>query len=431
MGEAMEFSFWPMVMQVVSLLILLVALGEGALVLISGVRRYLYQQEVYGLSLENFEERLMTARTRTINRNREANSWAGLRKFRIARKIDEGGGIASFYLEAHDQKPIPSFKPGQYLTFSLDIPNESRPVIRCYSLSDSPDPTCYRVSIKKIPPPRDQPELPWGKSSSFFHDQLEVDSLIDLKAPSGDFFLDLAKNRPVVLIGGGVGVTPVLSMLNALAERDLDREVHFFYGVRNAEEHIQREHFSELAARFPQKLQIHVCYSGVPTEELPEDPNVRYYSEFVSVELFKRVLPSSNFEYYICGPPPMMNSVTTDLREWGVPDADVHWEGFGPATVKAHRPKGTEDKSGVTLMVKFAKSGNELEWNPEIGSLLDFAEENGITIDSACRAGSCGTCVTAIKEGDIEYIADPGSPPDSGTCLTCISVPKSDLVLDA
>ncbi len=428
----MEFSFWPMVMQLASLLILLVVLGEAGLVLFAGVRRYFYQQDVYSLSLENFEERLMAARTRTVNRGREASSWAGFRKFRVARKIEEGGGVSSFYLEAHDNKPIPSFKPGQYLTFSLDIPAESRPVIRCYSLSDGPAPTYYRVSIKKIPPPRDKPELPWGKSSSFFHDQLEVDSLLNVKAPSGDFFLDMAKSRPVVLIGGGVGITPVLSMLNTLAERDVDRDVYFFYGVRHAEEHIQREHLSELAARFPQSLHINICYSGVPVDELPVDANVRYHSEFVSVELFKRELPSSNFEYYICGPPPMMNSVTTDLREWGVPDADVHWEGFGPATVKqTPRAKAVGAESSEKLMVKFAKSGNEIQWNPEAGSLLEFAEENGIVIDSACRAGSCGTCVTAIKNGEIEYLADPGSTPDSGTCLTCISVPKSDLVLDA
>jgi ferredoxin-NADP reductase len=428
----MEFSFWPMVMQLTSLLILLVVLGEAGLVLFASVRRYFYQQDVYGLSLENFEERLMAARTRTVNRGRESTSWAGLRKFRVAKKVEEGGGISSFYLEAHDNKPIPSFKPGQYLTFSLDIPEESRPVIRCYSLSDAPEPTYFRVSIKKIPPPRDKPELPWGKSSSFFHDQLEVDSLVDVKAPSGDFFLELEKSRPIVLIGGGVGITPVLSMLNTLAGRDLDREVHFFYGVRKADEHIQSEHLSELAARFPENLHVNICYSGVPVEELPTDPNVRYHSEFVSVELFKRLLPSSNFEYYICGPPPMMNSVTTDLREWGVPDADVHWEGFGPATVK-QTPRAKDVGAGSTekLMVHFAKSGTEVEWNHEAGSLLEFAEENGIVMDSACRAGSCGTCVTAIKDGEIEYLADPGSKPDSGTCLTCISVPKSDLVLDA
>ncbi|MGE4605780.1 MAG: 2Fe-2S iron-sulfur cluster-binding protein [Myxococcota bacterium] len=428
----MEFSFWPLVMQVTSFLILLVALGEGGLVLFAGLRRYFYEQDVYVLSLESFEERLMAARTHTVNRGRESNSWAGLRKFRVARKVEEGGGISSFYLEAHDNKPIPSFKPGQYLTFSLDIPGESRPLNRCYSLSDSPDPTYYRVTIKKIPPPRDQPELPWGKSSSFFHDQLEVESLIDVKAPSGDFFLDMAQSRPVVLIGGGVGITPVLSMLNAIADRDLDREVYFFYGVRNEEEHIQRDHLSDLAARFPQELHLNVCYSGVPVEELPIEPNVRYHSEFVSVDLFKRELPSSNFAYFICGPPPMMNSVTTDLREWGVPDADVHWEAFGPATVKqTPRAKDVGAESAQKLMVNFAKSGTEIQWDPESGSLLEFADDNGIVIDSACRAGSCGTCVTAIKEGEIEYLADPGSTPDSGTCLTCISVPKSDLVLDA
>lgn len=419
-------------MQLTSFLVLLVALGALGLAAMAGLRRYFYQQDIYSWSLESFEEQLMTARVRRVDRERESTSWAGLRKFRIAKKVDEGGDINSFYLEPHDGKPIPSFRPGQYLTFSLKIPEESRPVVRCYSLSDSPRPDCFRVSIKRIPSPPDNPDAPPGKGSSFFHDHLEQDSLVDVKSPGGDFFLDLAENRPVVLIGGGVGLTPVLSMVNALAERDFDREVHLFYGVRNAEEHIMKEHLDDLARRFPEELHVHVCYSGVPEEELPADPNVRYHAEFVSVDLFKRELPSSNFAYYICGPPPMMNSVTHDLREWGVPDSDVHFESFGAASVK-RTPKAEEVAAGAgeSLIVTFAQSNKEVHWDPEAGSLLDFAEENDIVMDSGCRAGSCGSCVTAIKSGDIEYLAEPGDQPDSGTCLTCISVPKTNVVLDA
>ncbi len=427
----MEFSSWPALMQWTSFAVLLVALGEVGLAVLAGIRRYYYQQEIYAGSIESFEEQLMTARVRRIDRGRESTSWAGFRKFRVARKEDEGGGIASFYLEAHDGKPIPSFRPGQYLTFSLKIPDENRPLIRCYSLSDRADPSYFRVTIKQIPPPRDQPELPPGKGSSFFH-QMSVDHLIDVRAPAGDFTLDLSKNRPVVLIGGGVGITPMLSMLNTLATRDFDREVHFFYGVRDPGEHIMRDHLSDLARRYPQELHLHICYSGVPQDELPQDPHCRYHAEFVSVDLFRRELPSSNFEYYICGPPPLMNAVTHDLREWGVPDSDVHFESFGSASVKK-TPRAEEVGAGAesSLMVRFARSDKELHWDPAAGSLLDFADQNDVVIDSGCRAGSCGTCVTAIQSGDVNYLADPGAEPDAGTCLTCISVPKSDLVLDA
>jgi len=419
-------------MQLTSFLVLLAALAELSLALVAALRRYFFQQDIYALSIEDFDERLMSNRAQRIDRGREASSWSGFRKFRIARKVDEGGGICSFYLEAHDHKPIPSYRAGQYLTFSLKIPEESRPVVRCYSLSDAPDPTRFRVSIKRIPPPRNEPDAPPGRGSGYFHDQLGEDSLVDVKSPAGDFFLDLSKNRPVVLIGGGVGITPVLAMLNTLAARDMDRDVYFFYGVRDQSEHVMKEHLDALARQYPQELNLHVCYSGVPAEELPKDPNVHYHSEFVSVELFKRVLPSSNFEYYICGPPPMMDSVTHDLREWGVPDSDVFFESFGAASVKK-TPKAEEiaAAAGESLMITFARSGKEIHWNPAAGSLLDFAEENDVVIDSGCRAGSCGSCVTAIKEGDIEYLTDPGEPPDAGTCLTCISVPKSNLVIDA
>jgi ferredoxin-NADP reductase len=429
-----EFSIWALLAQTLGILVLLAALGEATLALFAGVRRYFYEQDVYQQSLESFEERLMTARIRRVDRGRESTSWNGYRKFRVATKQPEGGGICSFYLEPHDGKPIPSFKPGQYLTFGLKVPNENKPVVRCYSLSAGPAPTHYRVSIKHALPPRKEPDAPPGKGSTHFHTRIEEGDIVDVKAPSGDFYMDLSRKSPAVLIGGGVGVTPMMSMLNALEEREFDRETWFFFGVRNAEEHVMKEYLDSIAERFQDKLHIHICYSDADDDSLPHDPPVIYHPGRVSVDLFKQVLPSSNYEYYICGPPPMMESVTTDLREWGVADAKVHFEAFGPATVKkAPKAKQAAETGShqIPINVNFTASGTELTWNPEAGSLLDFAEENGISMDSGCRAGSCGTCVTAIKSGEVEYVSEPGEPPDAGSCLACICVPKGNLELDA
>lgn len=371
---------------------------------------------------------------RRMERERAELSWNGFRKFEIARKVQEGGGICSFYLRPHDKKPLPPFKPGQYLTFQLDIPGQKKPVIRCYSLSDSPFRSdYYRCSIKAVSAPRDKPDVPPGLSSNFFHASLEEGDIVDVKAPGGGFFLDLSKNTPVVLIGGGIGLTPVLSMLNAIAESGSKREVWFFYGVRNGKEHIMKDHFDKIR-REHENVHICICYS----DPEPSETQGKHFDhpERVSVALFKRLLSSNNYDFYLCGPPPMMNSIVGDLEAWGVPEKNIHFEAFGPATVKKTAPVAHPDATAASqasagITVTFAKSKVTAPWNPTIGSLLEFAEASNVTIDSGCRAGNCGTCITAIKDGEVRYLQEPGAKPEAGSCLTCVAVPKGNLVLDA
>lgn len=358
-------------------------------------------------------------------------TWNGTRKYRIDRKEEEGGHICSFYLKPHDGKEHPPFEPGQYLTFQLRLPGQEKSLIRCYSLSDSPlQRDYYRVSIKRVPPPRDKPELPPGRSSNFFHDQLKEGDILDVKAPSGKFFMDTTKHTPVVLIGGGVGLTPVLSMLNTIVLAGSKRETHFFYGVRNGEEHVMKEHLARID-RENENVHMHICYSD-PVEGEVEGRDFSH-AERVSVELFKKCLPSSNYEFYICGPPPMMESLVRDLDAWGVPGERVHFEAFGPASVKkAAKPKSDASAAPAkTFSVEFAKTGKKVVWDGSFDSLLECAEANGVVMDSGCRAGNCGTCITAMKAGDVSYVEEPGAQPEAGSCLACVSVPKSDLVLEA
>ena len=356
-------------------------------------------------------------------------AWNGTRKFQVADKVDEGGSITSFYLEPHDRQPLPSFRPGQYLTFKLRIPGQEKTTIRCYSLSDSPRSNRYRVSIKRVGPPRDKPEAPPGLSSNFFHDTVVSGDILDVNAPSGHFSLDTESERPVVLIGGGVGLTPVLSMLNSIAETGAKRETHFFYGVRNGQEHIMRDHLNELRQRGP-NIHVHVVYSS------PDDDNQagRDYDHtgHIGVDLFKEVLPSNNYEFYICGPPPMMQAVTQQLADWGVPEQDIHFEAFGPATVKkTQKPETHTGEPKQEFTVRFRKAGKEATWTEDKGSLLDLAEACGITIESGCRAGNCGTCATALRAGRIRYLSEPGAEEETGSCFTCVAVPTEAVELDA
>lgn len=374
-------------------------------------------------------DRLM-AEERFVQQQKEL-SWSGWRKFEVKKKNPEGGDICSFYLSPHDGRPLPPFNPGQFLTFQLHVPGQSKPIIRCYSLSDSPHhEDYYRVSIKRVPPPRDKPDVPPGLSSNHFHDNVNEGDILDVKAPGGAFFLDMSKSSPVVLIGGGVGLTPVLSMVNAITEVGSQRETHFFYGLRNSREHVFKEHLEEIDRNF-ENVHMHICYSK-PLETDVAGKDFQHEGR-VGADLFKEVLPSNNYDYYMCGPPPMMTTVTEGLDEWGVPEKNVHFEAFGPASAKKKAPAkdAPAAAAGPAITVNFAKSGKSLPWNADVGALLDFAEDNGVDIEFGCRAGNCGTCITAIKSGDVDYLNDPGEPPEAGSCLACIAVPKSDLTLDA
>jgi ferredoxin-NADP reductase len=387
--------------------------------------RELLQARVAGLAAQKkFEEQ------------RNQYGWNGFRKFEVAKKVFEGGNICSFYLRPNDKKPLPPFQPGQFLTFRLQLPQDKSPTtVRCYSLSDSPRPEYSRVSIKRNPPPREGPGNLAASVSNFFHDQVKEGDILDVKAPGGGFYLDMTRHSPVVLIGGGVGLTPVLSMLNAVCDSDTqrEREVWFFYGVRNRDEHIMREHFEQVQREHP-NVRLNICYSD-PTEKCIQGQDY-HHAERVGVDLFKKVLPSSNFDYYLCGPPPMMQSLHEGLRDWGVPVENIHFEAFGPATVKkAAAATGTAAAPAAAaasqIKVTFAKSGKTVDWPADAGSLLEFAESIGIAMSCGCRAGNCGTCVTAVKGGEVAYLKPPGEKPEAGSCLTCISVPKADLVLDA
>lgn len=408
------------------------ALIVGVLVALANLIRFQArslkkQRQAAEIDLERRRMELQAAQRAFKRAETSGNAWNGIRKFVVMRKQPETSDATSFYLAPHDKKPLPPFKPGQYLTFELEIPGQSKKVVRCYSLSDAIRTDYYRVTIKRCPPSK--PEHPAGLASNFFHDHIHEGAILDVKVPGGHFFLDLNMGSSVVLISGGVGITPCLSMLNELIASGSKREIWWFYGVRHGGEHIMRDHVAELAAKHP-NINLHVCYSN-PRPEDRLGPDYQHVGR-VGVDLFKQLLPSNNYDYYMCGPGPMMESVVKGLAEWGVPDARVHYEAFGPASVKkaaAVAPAPAPDAKPIT--VTFGRSGKTVPWNPAVGSLLALADTSGAAIASGCCAGQCGTCLTAIRSGEVSYVQEPGSKPEAGSCLACVAIPKGDLVLEA
>lgn len=361
-------------------------------------------------------------------------TWSGKRKFRLVeRKIENRAkDVCSFYLAPHDGGALPPFLPGQFLTFELKVPDHPVPVVRCYSLSDSPlARDRYRVSIKRIPPPpKAGPDIPPGLSSSYFHESLKEGDIVDVRAPAGQFHLDTASERPVVFIAGGIGLTPVLSMFKWLADTGSRRTAWFFLAVRNSNDIALRDEIRAVANTNSKQFHTITLYSD-PTNECVEGKDYDCKG-FLSIDVLKRHLNTSNYEFYVCGPPPMMEAVVKALSEWGVPEADIHFEAFGPGSVKkVQKPESDAETVAGGFKVELARSRRSLVWTKEAGSLLELAEANGIRVNSGCRAGNCGTCVTAVKHGSVNYIVKPASNPAPGSALLCIAHPTADITLDA
>ena len=390
-----------------------------ALLLLVGHRARLSQAKVASqYDLEVWDTRVQQAKiTLENNRQQHANTWSGLRKFEIKRKEFENDtrSICSFYLFPHDEKPLPPFKPGQFLTFDLKVPGQERSVVRCYSLSDAPTPDYYRVSIRQVPD---------GLSSSHFHQVLKEGDIVDARAPAGVFFIEPEDNSPIVMIAGGVGITPFLSMLSTIANVSPSREAWLFYSGRTLDDFVKVKELEKIA-RTGRNLHVHFCVTDEPGG-LPDTPN--YHTCRVGVDLFEELLPSQNYDYYMCGPRPMMVAIEDALQDWGVPKAKIHWEDFAPMPAT---PK--KDASGPSdLKITFKKSDKEVQWDDSFGPLRNFAFEQGVDIPISCGAGNCGTCLTAIREGEVEYLAEPGFPDLSeGECLPCVCIPKTNLELDA
>ncbi|MBK1724492.1 MOSC domain-containing protein [Thiocystis violacea] len=357
--------------------------------------------------------------------------WDGERTFVVDRRVAETETVTSFYLAPKDGEALPPFKPGQFLTLGLDIPGQPRPVTRTYTISDAPNPDHYRLSIKREPPPAHRPESPPGLASSYFHDQVQPGTRLRVKAPRGGLWLDPRAETPVVLVSAGIGLTPMLSMLNAIVAAGSARPVWFIHGTRNAREHVMGEHLRRLAAAHD-NVQLHVRYSR------PEPGDVVGRSHdgvgHVTADVLKRLLPPAAYDFYLCGPTPFMRSLYNGLLDWGVAEDRIHSEFFGPASVLkagaelAPTPVSNAERSPAFEVV-FARSGVTAAWDPGVGSLLELAEAHGLRPDSSCRAGICQTCLCKRLAGEVTYRVEPLDRPDPGAVLICCAVPASDLIL--
>ncbi|HRF00564.1 MAG TPA: 2Fe-2S iron-sulfur cluster-binding protein [Pirellulaceae bacterium] len=356
--------------------------------------------------------------------------WQGFRKFVVHAKVPESDDVVSLYLVPQDGRPLPTYLPGQFVSFRLRSA-DGRALLRCYSLSDRPRPEYYRVSIKRI---AGSSERPAGAVSLLIHDELNAGDLVELQAPAGSFVFDAYERRPAILIGAGIGITPIYAMAAQAAEVRSPRQIVLFHGVRNGREHVYRQALQDLRREHP-RLQIVTCYSRpAASDRVGRDYDVEGR---ISIDLLRELLPSNNYDFYLCGPGSLMSELVDGLRAWGVPDAAIRFEAFGPSTARPNAGRssgavdatsGSADATGAAI--RFVRSGRETRGT--VGeTLLETAERANVELPSSCRGGSCGTCATRLIAGRVDYAEPPAHRCESGECLPCVARPRGDVELDA
>lgn len=337
------------------------------------------------------------------------------RSFRVIEVSAESDTVRSLVLQPADGSGLAAFDAGQHLPLRVTI--DGRTHIRRYTLSVAPTDGHYRISVRKA-----------GLVSSYLH-ALPAGALVEARAPAGAFIIDAEKERPVVMLAAGVGVTPMVSMIRHLlheAERTRRmRPVWLFQSARTKRERAFASEIASLAASSDDKL--HVIQVLSSTDDAIADLDYAVEGR-ISIELLQSRLPFKLYDFcdfYLCGPGPFMQSMYDGLRLLGAPDANIHSEAFGPSSLRREMTvkAGQYPVATTGVDVAFSRSGKHLKWSPESGSLLELAELAGLDLEFGCRSGSCGACSTAILEGKVSYLSAPTFPVADGQVLICCAAP--------
>ncbi|MBR8183839.1 pyridoxamine 5'-phosphate oxidase [Burkholderia ambifaria] len=338
------------------------------------------------------------------------------RPLRIAKIVDEARAIRSFHFEPADGGALPAHEAGQHLTLRIALPDSEAPAIRSYTLSDAPGAPHYRITVKRE-----------GRVSAWLHDHAHAGMTLDAQMPRGRFTFDVASPRPAVLVSAGIGITPMFAMLRrALADDTPSRRVVFVHGTRDTAD---RPFAAELTriADTDARVALH-WFDSRPERDGAARPGR------VDVAQLKRILPFDDYDFYLCGPSAFMRDLYDGLRALNVPDERIRFEAFGPSSVVRSATRGAAAPSVASVPVVFRRSARDAAWTPADGTLLEFAEGQGVAVPSECRSGSCGTCATRVLSGAVDYVQSHDAPVEPGCALLCVAQPAEGaaepLVLD-
>jgi ferredoxin-NADP reductase len=336
----------------------------------------------------------------------------------------ESADVLSLTMRSPDSQPLPAALPGQYVVLRLPQASGS-PLFRSYSLSGLPSIERYRISVKLEAN---------GAGGSFLHQHVQVGDVLDVSAPRGSFVLQEGEG-PVVLLSAGIGATPVLAMLHALAEARSTRQVLWLHAARDRQHHPFADEIRSLMPALANG-RLFICYSKPePQDRLGEDFDAAGH---LSRSVFEEVGLPREADVYICGPARFMTDMKAALAAVGVTQKQIHLELFNgsesrtPGVVgarirAAHVP---EDDADTGALVSFARSGIAAHWKPSYQNILELAEACDVPVRWACRTGVCHNCESGLVSGGVAYGPEPLDRPADGNLLICCSQPTSDVVID-
>ncbi|KAM0720326.1 hypothetical protein Q7P37_004462 [Cladosporium fusiforme] len=270
----------------------------------------------------------------------DTNGWTDWREFKIAKKVKESDGITSFYLEPVDGKKLPSYKPGQYISVMTAVPKLNYMQPRQYSLSDKPSPDYYRISVKRevgVPTSKPEAVVHPGYISNVLHDDRQEGDILSVSHPAGDFFFDpeADKDAPIVLLSAGVGLTPMVSILNTLLDQGSQQPISFIHAARNTSVQAFDEHVRNAAQKHDNVTSL--VFIGSPNAE--KDVQGLHYQytgrmQMGSLDQEKDIhLHDKNAKYFICGPEGFMAAMEKQLLDLGVEQQRIKMEVFGTGEV--------------------------------------------------------------------------------------------------
>jgi MOSC domain-containing protein YiiM/ferredoxin-NADP reductase len=343
----------------------------------------------------------------------------------VVKAIDqESADVLSLTLQNADGQPLPTALPGQYVVVRLQRTPGGPPLFRSYSLSGPLSTERYRISVKIEPN---------GAAGPWLREHVRLGDLLDVSSPRGSF-VSQSGERPVVLLSAGIGATPVLAMLYALAGST--RQVLWLHAARDGEHHP----FATEVRRLMRALtngRSYVCYSRPdPRDKISEDFDATGH---LSQSVFDDVGMPREADVYLCGPPRFMADMKAALAAFGVAPQRIHVEIFNgsesrtPGVVGAatRAPHPLQDDAGTGPLVSFARSGIAAHWNASVyQSILELAEACDVPVRWACRTGVCHNCESGLVSGGIAYAPQPLDKPADGNLLVCCSQPIGDVVID-
>ena len=353
-------------------------------------------------------------------------AWPGFRQLTVTAITRESDSVISIRLEDPDGAPLPAARPGQYLTLRVQPDKQQRSLLRNYSLSGPPDAGYYRITVKREHD---------GAASGYLHTRLAVGDQLDIAAPRGTFILDRT-HAPVLLISAGIGATPVLAMLQALA-RGAFRSRDLVAARRTQPSRALVRRRGPRSPRLAARTYMPTCTTAVPIRMTSKAATST--ARAVSPRsLLAELEPPRDAEAYLCGPTPFMDEISAGLAALGIDASRIHTEPFGPApgltpgiaATPARTPHPPAGQPGNGPTIEFARSNLAIPWSSDYTSLLELAEACDVPVRWSCRTGVCHTCETTLIAGDVEYSPDPVEPPADGSVLICCSQPRDDIVLD-